>query len=374
MKEFLSVIIFWLLSFSHNAQSFKTIAVGNRVWMAENLNVSKFQNGEIIKEAKSSTEWIQSTKNGIPVWCHYNNDPNNGSKYGKIYNFYALNNSRGVCPAGWRIPDEKDWNYLSNQISASGDNIGNQLKSKFGWNENGNGLDRIGFGALPGGGRLDNGDFIKIGEYGMYWSSNRDNLNNVAYKLLSNVDGVMHNFSTNPNVGMSIRCVKAKEGEVGFESIKQEVASVAKPSNQLNNKKETTIFDELDPNFLQHGLMYGIASMIFGFDPSEKPTGKDGHPSLSYGHNAWQCRECGQLSRSSKQPRDSDFGYCYGNSSSRSHNWNGANTSCGYKCTRCATTSYLCFLDGSPKKPPHTFDMGGCIDGRNHTFINLSKF
>ena len=94
-----------LLSFSVDGASTE-ITIGRQVWMTENLNVDKFRNGDPISHAKTDEEWVKAGENGSPAWSHYDNDPANGEKYGKLYNWYAVNDSRGLAPEGWKIPSD----------------------------------------------------------------------------------------------------------------------------------------------------------------------------------------------------------------------------------------------------------------------------
>jgi hypothetical protein len=83
----------------------KSVTIGTQVWMKENLNVSTFRNGEPIPEAKTAEEWKAAGAAKQPAWCYYDNDPKNGAKYGKLYNWYAVNDPRGLVPVGWHVPD-----------------------------------------------------------------------------------------------------------------------------------------------------------------------------------------------------------------------------------------------------------------------------
>lgn len=71
------------------------VKIGDQIWMTRNLNVDKFCNGDPIPETKTNEEWIKAGENGKPAWCYYDNDPANGEKYGKLYNWYAVNDPRG---------------------------------------------------------------------------------------------------------------------------------------------------------------------------------------------------------------------------------------------------------------------------------------
>ena len=82
------------------------------LWTTTNLNVSKFKNGDLIKEAKTNEEWNDALDNGIPAWCYLDNDPSNGKTLGKLYNYYAVINLKGLAPEGWHIADDYDWEIV----------------------------------------------------------------------------------------------------------------------------------------------------------------------------------------------------------------------------------------------------------------------
>lgn len=90
-------------------KKYKIAVIGSNIWMAENLNVSNFRNGNPIPEAKTDEEWKRAGENKQPAWCYYNYDPKNLTKYGKLYNWFAVNNSRGLAPKGWHIATNVEW-------------------------------------------------------------------------------------------------------------------------------------------------------------------------------------------------------------------------------------------------------------------------
>jgi uncharacterized protein (TIGR02145 family) len=94
-------------------RNYKTVVIGSQTWMAENLNVSKFRNGDLIPEAKTKEDWEQAGKNKQPAWCYYNNDPTNSAKFGILYNWYAVNDPRGLSPAGYHVPTDAEWTSLT---------------------------------------------------------------------------------------------------------------------------------------------------------------------------------------------------------------------------------------------------------------------
>ena len=150
--------------------SVREVKIGKQIWMTENLNVDRFRNGDLIPEARTNEEWVKAGKVGKPAWCYYNNDPENGKKYGKLYNWYAVNDPRGLAPKDYHIPSDAEWALLTGYLG--GENVaGGKMKTTSGWSESGNGNNSSGFSGLPGGLRHLDGMFDYICEYGIWWSS-----------------------------------------------------------------------------------------------------------------------------------------------------------------------------------------------------------
>jgi uncharacterized protein (TIGR02145 family) len=150
------------------------VMIGTQAWASSNLNVSTFRNGDSIPETKTYQEWVTAGESGKPAWCYYNNDPANGLKYGKLYNWYAVNDPRELAPAGWTLSSDADWAelayYLKGQSMA-----GIKMKTISGWSDGNNGTNESGFTGLPGGYRVENGTFLKQGIIGAWWSSSESN-------------------------------------------------------------------------------------------------------------------------------------------------------------------------------------------------------
>jgi uncharacterized protein (TIGR02145 family) len=165
-----------LTSFSLNsyAQSapIREVKIGRQIWMAENLNVDKFRNGDPIPHSKTPEEWKKANNNKQPAWCYYDHNPANGEKYGKLYNGYAVNDPRGLAPEGWLIPDGMEWNKLIEFLQREDryTNCSEKLKSSSGWKDDYNGTNESGFSGLPGGFCDTNGAFHLIGQYGRWMS------------------------------------------------------------------------------------------------------------------------------------------------------------------------------------------------------------
>jgi uncharacterized protein (TIGR02145 family) len=149
----------------------QTVTIGTQVWMSENLSIEIFRNGDPIPEAKTSEEWIKAGENEKPAWCYYDNDPANGKKYGKLYNWYAVNDSRGLAPTGWHIPSDSEWTQLTDYLGGEVE-AGSKMKNTSEWFNNGNGTNESGFSGLPSGNRSTTfAIFSRIGENCIWWSS-----------------------------------------------------------------------------------------------------------------------------------------------------------------------------------------------------------
>ena len=184
------------------------IKIGKQIWCVKNLDVANFRNGDSIPEAKTDKDWVKAGKKKQPAWCYYDNDSKNGKKYGKLYNWYAVNDPRGLAPKGYHIPSDEEWtiltDYLGGELKA-----GKKMKSSFGWDENGNGTNSSGFAGLPGGYRFNVGTFNDIGCYGYWWSSTEDDTNYAWYRLLNYDNGnVFRDLLYNKGVGFSVRCLR----------------------------------------------------------------------------------------------------------------------------------------------------------------------
>lgn len=173
--------------------SFLEVKIGKQVWMAKNLNLERYSNGELIPEAKTAEEWKIASEKGLPVWCYYEFNRKNGKKYGRLYNWYAVSDSRGLAPDGWHIPDVSEWGRLS---EFAGPRAGIMLKSRKGWYwEKKNptfkmicremrGEDKYGFSAL-GGGMIDHeGIYSAKSQFGYWWTSDQGYLpNSIDFKM-----------------------------------------------------------------------------------------------------------------------------------------------------------------------------------------------
>jgi uncharacterized protein (TIGR02145 family) len=179
--------------------------------MTQNLNVDKFRNGDPIPEAKTDEEWSKAGENGEPAWCYYNNNPDNGDRYGKLYNWYAVNDPRGLAPEGWKIPSDEEWSRLADFLG--GESVaGTKMKSTDFWadygGKSGNGTNESGFSGLPGGNRNVTGSFNYIGESGFWWSSTEYRANYAWFRYLFYGNGNVSRSNFSKRFGFSVRCLR----------------------------------------------------------------------------------------------------------------------------------------------------------------------
>jgi uncharacterized protein (TIGR02145 family) len=186
--------------------SYKSVKIGTQTWMTENLNVSTFRNGDPIPEAKTDEEWKKAGENKQPAWCYYDNDPKNGAKYGKLYNWFAVNDARGLAPEGWHIPSDAEWRILENYLGE--ESAGHKMKSTSGWDNNGNGTNSSGFSGLAGGFRHSHGDFYRLGIEGCWYSSSLGYKGNPDALYIWNDEDFFARDSQFGDLGNSVRCLK----------------------------------------------------------------------------------------------------------------------------------------------------------------------
>ncbi|MFM8433015.1 MAG: fibrobacter succinogenes major paralogous domain-containing protein [Bacteroidota bacterium] len=142
-----------------------------------------------------------------PAWCYYDNDPANGAKYGKLYNWYAVSDSRCLAPVGYHVPSDAEWTKLIDFLGGEVD-AGTKMKSKSGWAENGNGTNTSGFSGLPGGDRGDYGAFNFVGKYGYWWSSTESSTGGSLNRELSSSLGSVSRYNYGKVRGFSVRCLR----------------------------------------------------------------------------------------------------------------------------------------------------------------------
>jgi len=188
--------------------------IGEQEWMTENLNVSTFRNGDPILETKSDEEWISAGKEGIPAWCYYDNDPENGDKYGKLFNWYAVGDPRGLAPEGWHVPTDEEWTDLIDFLGG-GHMASIKMMSikESDWDDEWTGNNESGFNGIPGGIRtceLDVPEFMNKGYTAFYWSSSQYATYHCWYRSFPSEDSGVYRDADEggKEEGMAVRCIK----------------------------------------------------------------------------------------------------------------------------------------------------------------------
>ncbi|QBZ98147.1 fibrobacter succinogenes major paralogous domain-containing protein [Flavobacterium sangjuense] len=195
-----------------DGNNYESIVINGKQWMKGNLNVSKYRNGDVIPEVTDMAEWDALTTG---AWCYYENVTENGTTYGKLYNWYAINDPRGLAPTGWHIPSDAEWTSLTNFL-------GGTTKAGIKMRDLGEtwstsavlATNQAGFSALPGGyGYLthnydpEDQPFNSMGDVAFWWSATASNPT-TAYSLNVNLNNSVTRGSILKKTALSVRCVR----------------------------------------------------------------------------------------------------------------------------------------------------------------------
>ncbi len=198
------------------------LTIGSQVWMLKNLNVDHYRNGDSIPEVRDSVAWVNLKTTITGAWCNYNNSDSLGKIYGKIYNWYAVDDQRGLAPDGWHLPSDSEWKTLEmymgmTQVQADssgwrGNDEGGKLKetgTSHWLSPNTGATNSSGFSALPGGFRSINGRCYKIGNDGVWWTSSDVVARGAWYRVIQYYATFYRDLSYE-YYGYSVRCLKDK--------------------------------------------------------------------------------------------------------------------------------------------------------------------
>jgi uncharacterized protein (TIGR02145 family) len=197
-----------------------SVNIGTQNWQLKNLEIASYRNGDPIPKVTDATQWANLTTG---AWCWYNNDSATyAANYGKIYNWYAVEDARGLCPAGWHVPSDSEYQLLEsalgmqsselNQTGARGNVqlVGGKMKAvnSLWLSPNTSATNSSGFTGLPGGYRDFTGTFGFIGGYGFWWTSTDLTLANAYYRLLSYSAAYITRTGNSKQLGLSVRCIR----------------------------------------------------------------------------------------------------------------------------------------------------------------------
>ena len=188
-----------------DGNTYKTVKIGTQTWMAENLKVTKYNDGTSIPNVTDITAWSKLTTG---AYSNYENQFSYSETYGKLYNWYAINTGK-LCPIGWHVATDAEWATLIDYLG--GDVAAGKLKetgTKHWYSPNNGATNESGFTALPGGVRSGNGTFNSIGYIGYWWSAT-ERTTRTAMRWVMNNDKIrVDRYEGNKENGGSVRCVK----------------------------------------------------------------------------------------------------------------------------------------------------------------------
>ncbi len=188
---------------------YQSITIGTQTWLKENLKTTKYLNGDAIPTTKVATVDIGTGATEKFQWSYLGNDSNT-NRYGRLYTWYVVNDKRGICPKGWHVPDEDEWNTLISYLG--GENIAAvKLKESSGlfWKESdAQATNESDFTAYPAGMRSYDGVFSEAGEKAAWWTANSPEKYDAFYRGISYDDNVVLTKSESKNSALSVRCIK----------------------------------------------------------------------------------------------------------------------------------------------------------------------
>ena len=190
-----------------NNTTLSTVTICSQVWMTKNLDVSTYRNGDAIPQVSDPSAWGNLTTG---AWCYYNNDPAMGIIYGKLYNWYAVNDTRGLAPIGYHIPSDAEWTTLETCLGGS-TFAGGAMKEAglMHWlSPNTGATNSSGFAGLPGGRRDFAMSFWGIGSGGSWWTSTERYPSSAWCRNLTNSQIPIGKIGDSEKNGFSVRCIK----------------------------------------------------------------------------------------------------------------------------------------------------------------------
>ena len=207
---------------NYQGYDYATVLIGEQCWFAENLRSENYMNGDSIPAGLNSAEWSNTLTGAAAVYGEgsstcYDFSPDGEacdeawslSEYGRLYNWYAVDDARGLCPSGWHVPTDGEWTVLTDHLGGA-EVAGGHMKTTYGWQYGGNSTNLSGFSGLPGGSRNLNGYFLG-GGYQVFWWSSSAAGGDAWARNLSTEDEIVYRDPRNPRQGFSVRCIQDSE-------------------------------------------------------------------------------------------------------------------------------------------------------------------
>jgi uncharacterized protein (TIGR02145 family) len=207
----------------YQGYDYETVQIGEQCWFAENLRSENYLNGDEILSSLSGDEWSTVNVGAVATFGEgesncYNYSPNGDAcneswalaEYGRLYNWHATVDGRGLCPTDWHVSSDSDWLILMEFLGGSYE-AEMAMKTTTGWSNSGDGSNSSGFSGSPGGQRSNNlGNFNLSGTHGYWWSSSIEGLDAVGY-YMSNLNEGLIRITEDPRYGSSVRCIHESE-------------------------------------------------------------------------------------------------------------------------------------------------------------------
>ena len=214
-------------SYSYDGHDYATVLIGGQCWFAENLRSENYADGSVIPAGLDDTAWSTTTAGAVTVYgdgtSNVNNNNSNNDEvanlanYGRLYNWYAVDDASGLCPSGWHVPTDSEYMTLEMELGMSstdadilaqwrGTNEGEKLKSSSGDAPPWSGTNTSGFSGLPGGNRVQPGDFMWGGNNGYFWTASPRGTNAWYRKFEGGRDNIYRNYTVK-GAGLTVRCV-----------------------------------------------------------------------------------------------------------------------------------------------------------------------
>ncbi len=211
-----------------DGNTYQTVKIGSLLWISENLKTTRYRNGDPIISGLREFDVENTDSGACTVFPHsevegINSDAEMADAYGMLYNWYAVNDDRGLCPAGWEVPSDRQWKELENYLEGWGVAGGKMKSTRTSpephprWQSPNTGASNTSnFSALPGGNRLSDGFADKIGKQGQWWSSTGFDERSALGRVIYFNNAFLGAKDYPKNMGLSIRCVKTViEQELG---------------------------------------------------------------------------------------------------------------------------------------------------------------
>ena len=190
-----------------DGDNYQIVKIGTQVWMAENLRVTHYRNGDPIPIVTDNAAWAGLTSGAC---CSYDNDDSRIATLGRLYNWFAVNDSRNIAPVGWHVPSDAEWQMLIDYLG--GDSIAGAKMKETGTNywvsPNTGAGNESRFSARPGGDRSGTGHYYDVGDVAYFWSISTDSSRHVLTRGLSLDNAAVGRFRSDKQDGISVRCVK----------------------------------------------------------------------------------------------------------------------------------------------------------------------